>query len=160
MCIRDRCYKVGRYKSSSPYRDKSPAVLSAPLGYPPQYTGLFFAHGYLAVDFFFALSGFVIGYAYDDRWKNMTIWQFFKRRLIRLHPLVILGAAFGLIAFLIQGSVQWDGTQIPTWRTALAFLMAILLIPAALAAIGSTVGELLSMLVPLSGVEMFRIFAQ
>ena len=24
-------------------------------------------HGYLAVDFFFVLSGFVIGYAYDDR---------------------------------------------------------------------------------------------
>lgn len=24
-------------------------------------------HGYLAVDFFFILSGFVIGYAYDDR---------------------------------------------------------------------------------------------
>ena len=29
-------------------------------------------HGYLAVDFFFVLSGFVIGYAYDDRWDNMT----------------------------------------------------------------------------------------
>ena len=71
-----------------------------------------FNHGYLAVDFFFILSGFVIGYAYDDRWKNMTIWQFFKRRLIRLHPLVILGAAFSLIAFLIQGSVQWDGTHL------------------------------------------------
>ena len=27
-------------------------------------------HGYLAVDFFFILSGFVIGYAYDDRWKT------------------------------------------------------------------------------------------
>lgn len=27
-------------------------------------------HGYLAVDFFFLLSGFVIGYAYDDRWRN------------------------------------------------------------------------------------------
>ena len=25
-------------------------------------------HGYLCVDFFFMLSGFVIGYAYDDRW--------------------------------------------------------------------------------------------
>ena len=25
-----------------------------------------FNHGYLAVDFFFVLSGFVIGYAYDD----------------------------------------------------------------------------------------------
>ena len=40
-------------------------------------------HGYLAVDFFFVLSGFVIGYAYDDRWKSMTTWDFFKRRLIR-----------------------------------------------------------------------------
>ena len=34
-------------------------------------------HGYLAVDFFFALSGFVIGYAYDDRWDRMTVWEFF-----------------------------------------------------------------------------------
>jgi peptidoglycan/LPS O-acetylase OafA/YrhL len=31
-------------------------------------------HGYLAVDFFFALSGFVMGYAYDDRWDRMTTW--------------------------------------------------------------------------------------
>ena len=29
-------------------------------------------HGYLAVDFFFLLSGFVIGYAYDDRWTKMN----------------------------------------------------------------------------------------
>lgn len=89
-----------------------------------------FNHGYLAVDFFFILSGFVIGYAYDERWKAMSTWQFFKRRIIRLHPLVVLGAVFGLTAFLIQGSVQWDGTSIPAWRTALAFLMAMLLIPA------------------------------
>ena len=27
-------------------------------------------HGYLAVDFFFMLSGFVIGYAYDDRYRE------------------------------------------------------------------------------------------
>lgn len=33
-------------------------------------------HGYLAVDFFFVLSGFVIGYAYDDRWDRMTLWDF------------------------------------------------------------------------------------
>ena len=45
-------------------------------------------HGYLVVDFF-ALSGFVMGYAYDDRWDRMTTWGFFKRRLIRLHPMVI-----------------------------------------------------------------------
>ena len=47
-------------------------------------------HGYLAVDFFFVLSGFVIGYAYDDRWDRMTTWGFFKRRLVRLHPMVIM----------------------------------------------------------------------
>ena len=53
-------------------------------------------HGYLAVDFFFVLSGFVIGYAYDDRWKpsegrkSLTISEFFRRRLIRLHPMVLL----------------------------------------------------------------------
>lgn len=49
-------------------------------------------HGYLAVDFFFILSGFVIGYAYDDRWgKTLTLGKFFKRRLIRLHPMVVNG---------------------------------------------------------------------
>src|SRR3954468_21649705 len=39
-------------------------------------------HGYLAVDFFFLLSGFVIGYAYDDRWNKMSVGSFFKRRLV------------------------------------------------------------------------------
>ena len=48
-------------------------------------------HGYLAVDFFFMLSGFVIGYAYDDRWNRMSTGTFFKRRLIRLQPMVIMG---------------------------------------------------------------------
>src|ERR1017187_9310640 len=52
-------------------------------------------HGYLAVDFFFVLSGFVIGYAYDDRWGKMNRWDFFKRRLIRLHPMVIMGTIIG-----------------------------------------------------------------
>lgn len=39
--------------------------------YSPGVTGQIINHGYLAVDFFFALSGFVIGYAYDDRWDRM-----------------------------------------------------------------------------------------
>lgn len=43
-------------------------------------------HGYLAVDFFFVLSGFVVGYAYDGRWsKGMTFGNFCKRRIIRLN---------------------------------------------------------------------------
>jgi peptidoglycan/LPS O-acetylase OafA/YrhL len=57
-------------------------------------------HGYLAVDFFYLLSGFVVGYAYDDRWaKGLTVKEFFKIRLVRLHPLVILGTVVGAIAF-------------------------------------------------------------
>src|ERR1700678_3044203 len=47
-------------------------------------------HAYLAGAFFFGLSGFVVAYAYDDRWTRMTMLQFFRIRLIRLHPLVLI----------------------------------------------------------------------
>ena len=90
-----------------------------------------FNHGYLAVDFFFILSGFVIGYAYDDRWgKNFTMKDFIKRRLIRLHPMVIMGAVVGAITFYIQGSVQWDGTHIGISMVLLSLLCTIFFIPA------------------------------
>src|SRR5215213_4364642 len=52
----------------------------------------FIGHGFLAVDFFFCLSGFVIGYAYDDRIAKMGLRRFFTSRIIRLHPLVIAGS--------------------------------------------------------------------
>ncbi len=66
------------------------------------YSNNFIGHGFLAVDFFFCLSGFVIGYAYDDRIKKMGLKAFFVSRLIRLHPLVILGSILGLLAFLFD----------------------------------------------------------
>lgn len=88
-------------------------------------------HGYLAVDFFFILSGFVIGYAYDDRWgKTLTVKNFFKRRLVRLHPMVVLGAVLGAITFFIQGSVQWDGSHVATSLVMVALLCAMFFIPA------------------------------
>lgn len=88
-------------------------------------------HGYLAVDFFFILSGFVIGYAYDDRWeKNLTMKGFFKRRLIRLHPMIVMGAVIGLITFLLQGGVKWDGTQVATSMAMLTLLLTLFFIPA------------------------------
>jgi peptidoglycan/LPS O-acetylase OafA/YrhL len=89
-----------------------------------------FNHAYLAVDFFFALSGFVIGYAYDNRWSSMKTKDFFKRRIIRLHPMVIMGAVLGLIAFLIQGSVQWDGTKVSLSMAMFALLLTMFFIPA------------------------------
>lgn len=90
-----------------------------------------FNHGYLAVDFFFILSGFVIGYAYDDRWgKSMTMKNFFKRRLIRLHPMVIMGAVLGAVTFYLQGCVQWDGTHVAISMVMLSLLCTIFFIPA------------------------------
>ena len=74
-----------------------------------------FNHGYLAVDFFFLLSGFVIGYAYDERWgRGLRMRDFIKRRLIRLHPMVVLGALLGAAAFFVQGSVRWNGEPVST----------------------------------------------
>lgn len=70
--------------------------------HPPDSGKIFIGHGFLAVDFFFCLSGFVIGYAYDDRIGKMGVKEFFKSRLIRLHPLVILGSVLGLLAFLFD----------------------------------------------------------
>ena len=88
-------------------------------------------HGYLAVDFFFILSGFVIGYAYDDRLgRTMTLGNFFKRRLIRLHPMIIMGAVLGVVFYCLQGCVKWDGTHVATSMIMLALLCALFFIPA------------------------------
>lgn len=87
-------------------------------------------HGYLAVDFFFILSGFVIGYAYDDRWKKMTIKEFILRRVIRLHPMVVIGAVIGAILFYFQGCSVWDVSKVSVTALLIATLMNALLIPA------------------------------
>lgn len=87
-------------------------------------------HGYLAVDFFFVLSGFVIGYAYDDRWGKMSTWGFFKRRLVRLHPMVIAGSLIGMLLFYFGSSHLFPMIgRTPVWRVLLTFLFACLMIP-------------------------------
>ncbi|HET9571147.1 MAG TPA: acyltransferase [Bacteroidales bacterium] len=88
-------------------------------------------HGYLAVDFFFVLSGFVIGYAYDDRWGKMTLGSFFKRRLIRLHPMIIMGMIIGAIGFYFSASpALFPGiSNVPVWKMLLIMLIGFTLIP-------------------------------
>lgn len=99
-------------------------------------------HGYLAVDFFFILSGFVIGYAYDDRWKSMTVKEFLKRRLIRLHPLVVFGAVLGAIMFYTQGCSVWDVSTVSVSMLLIATLLNALLIPATINTEIRGVGEM------------------
>ena len=92
------------------------------------YSKNFIGHGFLAVDFFFCLSGFVIGYAYDDRIGKMGVAEFFKSRLIRLHPLVILGSILGLLSFLFDpfgGHPELYGAG----KMLLLFLTSVFLIP-------------------------------
>jgi len=87
-------------------------------------------HGYLAVDFFFLLSGFVIGYAYDDRWHKLTLKEFFKRRLIRLQPMVIMGMIIGAVCFYYQDSVLWPHiSEVPVWKMLLVMVIGFTLIP-------------------------------
>ena len=85
-------------------------------------------HAYLAVDFFFALSGFVVAYAYDDRWARMTIPQFFRIRLIRLHPLVLIGATLGLLGYLLDPFSKAMNRG-PLSMVLLAYLTSLLLLP-------------------------------
>ena len=88
----------------------------------------FTAHGFLAVDFFFCLSGFVIAYAYDTRIEKMGILEFFKSRIIRLHPLVILGSVLGLLAFYFDPFSSVPDTY-SFGRIALIMLASMLMIP-------------------------------
>ena len=97
--------------------------------YIPQFGTQIINHGYLAVDFFFVLSGFVIGYAYDDRWDKMTTWGFFKRRLTRLHPMVIAGTLVGAALFFFSPSAFPNTMDVEGWKFALCLVMGLLMIP-------------------------------
>ena len=97
--------------------------------YVPVFKTQIVNHGYLAVDFFFVLSGFVIGYAYDDRWDKMTTWGFFKRRLTRLHPMVIAGMLVGAALFFFSSGYFPKTMEVEGWKFALCFVMGLMMIP-------------------------------
>lgn len=87
-------------------------------------------HGYLAVDFFFLLSGFVVAYAYDDRWSRMSLADFGKRRLIRLQPMVVLGTLLGAALFYLQRAPIFPLVAItPVWKMLLVMLVGCTMIP-------------------------------
>jgi peptidoglycan/LPS O-acetylase OafA/YrhL len=87
-------------------------------------------HGYLAVDFFFLLSGFVVAYAYDDRWPRMSQWDFYKRRLIRLQPMIVMGSLIGAALFYFQrGPVFPLVAATPSWKMLVVMLFGCTLLP-------------------------------
>ncbi|MEO8949552.1 MAG: acyltransferase, partial [Mucilaginibacter sp.] len=92
------------------------------------YSNNFIAHGYLAVDFFFVLSGFVITYAYDNRIAGMGLLTFIKLRLIRLQPLVVIGSVLGLLTFLFDPFTHLYAVY-GFKETLLIFITSVFLIP-------------------------------
>ena len=96
-------------------------------------------HAFLAVDFFFALSGFVLSHAYDVRLAGsappraaLTPGGFIQRRLIRLHPMALAGLAIGVAAYLLDpfvGDTQRIGEGIPAGALALTIALSALLVP-------------------------------
>ena len=80
-------------------------------------------NSYLAVDFFFCLSGFVIAFSYERRLQTgMRLREFFVGRLIRLYPVYLLGITFGLFYELAHGHRLGS-------HTGFAFLLAVFLFP-------------------------------
>ncbi len=62
---------------------------------------------YLAVDFFFALSGFVLAHIYQPRLaQGWSFWRFMQARVIRLYPLYLLAT---LIGAALAFAYTWKG---------------------------------------------------
>ncbi|MCQ2144488.1 MAG: acyltransferase [Bacteroidales bacterium] len=98
--------------------------------YPSEISRWVMPHGFMSVDFFFALSGLVLGYAYDDRWDRMSTWDFFKRRLTRLQPMAIMGVIIGICFFYYTGGPTFNAVDSAPWyKLLLEALLLIFMIP-------------------------------
>jgi len=89
-----------------------------------------FPHAYLAVDFFFMLSGFVLAKAYEPRLnERLSAARFLELRLIRLYPLFMLGVLLGIPRIVSQviGPVAHPMTPV---EALLAFILNTLMLPA------------------------------
>lgn len=74
--------------------------------------------GYMAVDFFFLLSGWVLAHAYDRRLETtLTAREFFRLRLIRLYPVYLLALTLATAAALGDGRFTWP------WLLASLFIL-------------------------------------
>ena len=93
---------------------------------PAFWGGVAFQNSYLAVDFFFLLSGFVVCHAYEPRLKtDMSVMAFMKLRLIRLYPLY----AIGFIVSLVALALRFYDLSYTGWKLAWVTGGAALLVP-------------------------------
>lgn len=85
--------------------------------------------GYLAVDFFFLLSGYVLAATYDRKLlAGMTFGRFAAVRVIRVYPLYVIGFAIALLRFVGQ-FVAGRLDEMDTSTRAISMVLEFALIP-------------------------------
>ena len=95
---------------------------------PDQSIGHVFPGSYLAVDLFFALSGFVLAHNYIHRFeRGLSLSRFMQLRVIRLYPLYVLGSAIGALAICLGA----NGAGPSPFRWVSSILAALLFVPVA-----------------------------
>lgn len=83
---------------------------------------------YLAVDFFFVLSGFVLAHVYSRRLADgLSVSAFLRVRVVRLYPLYILGAAIGAVLMAIHIAKGWNDASFV--QLAASSLFALFMLP-------------------------------
>jgi peptidoglycan/LPS O-acetylase OafA/YrhL len=65
----------------------------------------------------------VVAYAYDDRWPRLRQWEFYKRRLIRLQPMIVLGSVFGAALFYFQRGLAFPLIAATSWWKMLGVML-------------------------------------
>lgn len=88
-----------------------------------------FPHGYLAVDFFFVLSGFVVARAYEPRvLSGMRFGRFLAVRAVRLMPLSTLGALAGFCVLFAKW-VWYPDKVDELWQIVVSGMLNVVLLP-------------------------------
>ena len=95
------------------------------------------ASGYLAVDLFFVLSGFVIAHSYDNKLccndiagARISLAVFMRRRLVRLYPMYLVATLLPIPAILGATLLSRDSSVWTLHDLSVALPLAVLMLPA------------------------------
>ncbi|WP_404338481.1 acyltransferase family protein [Sphingomonas sp. MMS12-HWE2-04] len=103
----------------------------------------FLQHAYLAVDFFFMLSGLVVALAYERRLseRRLSFGGFALLRAIRLYPMIVVGALLGAGFLGLRGVTTHDVGLIARTIAALPFAALVLPVPPGIFPLPFTLNE-------------------